>query len=87
MSGAWWPLDFKRLAIFSLVGGAYIAPAVHYWFGFLDSVIKKPAISKRYVNLLLPPMNMTEKVCVGFLAPLSFRRGEARLCVFSFPAD
>ena len=31
------------------VGALYVGPAVHYWFGFLDALAKKPAVAKRCV--------------------------------------
>jgi hypothetical protein len=30
--------DFRRLVVFMLVTGLYIAPVIHNWFGFLDSM-------------------------------------------------
>jgi hypothetical protein len=33
------------------VGALYVGPAVHYWFGFLDALAKKPAVAKRCVTM------------------------------------
>jgi hypothetical protein len=30
--------DFRRLFIFSLVGGLYFGPVIHYWFEFLNNI-------------------------------------------------
>jgi hypothetical protein len=39
-------LDWTRLAIFSGMGGLYIGPVVHWWFGFLDWLSRRPAWDK-----------------------------------------
>lgn len=41
-------LERSRLVIFSLMGGAYVGPAVHYWFNLLDTIVNKPAVKAKY---------------------------------------
>ncbi|GAB5037867.1 pxmp2 4 family protein 2 [Nannochloropsis oceanica] len=49
-------LDVKRLAIFSVVGALYVGPSVHYWFGFIDDLSKKPQVAKRLPEGKWPPI-------------------------------
>lgn len=41
------------------MGALYVGPAVHYWFGFLDALAKKPAVAKRCVAVLV-----THNLCI-----------------------
>ncbi|EQC28130.1 hypothetical protein SDRG_14090 [Saprolegnia diclina VS20] len=46
------PFDAKRFAIFTTLGGVYIAPTLHVWYGFLNRAIAgtaKTAVAKRLV--------------------------------------
>lgn len=41
------------------MGALYVGPAVHYWFGFLDALAKKPTVAKRCVAVLV-----THNLCI-----------------------
>lgn len=50
------PFDYRRLFVFSLVAGLYIAPVIHLWFDFLDKLpvfVGSGNVQKSAVMMLL----------------------------------
>ena len=59
------PFDFRRLSVFTLVAGFYIAPVIHIWFNWLNSMPLPKNLNK--VSKALAMMFVDQTVGATFI--------------------
>ncbi|KAG7400485.1 hypothetical protein PHYBOEH_005513 [Phytophthora boehmeriae] len=80
-------IDFRRAAIFTLLGGVLVSPVLHVWYGFLGSRV--PGVSTAAVakRLALDQLGFAPTFLCVFLSSLLTLEGEAETIPDKLGAD
>lgn len=84
-------IDWGRYARFTLLGAAFIAPCLHYWYGFLGRAIPGKALSTVVKRVAVDQLVFSPVFLMSFLSTIMLVDGQAAkvCCVcrsFRYPA-
>lgn len=80
-------IDWGRYARFTLLGAAFIAPCLHYWYGFLGRAIPGKALSTVVKRVAVDQLVFSPVFLMSFLSTIMLVDGQAAKIVPKLQAD